>query len=456
MINFKNSVSFEEIKQQVKQYVAQQDGELDISDLSGISLMIDTISAGIEVSKFEVFRALQECFLNTAVLPDSIYNIIDTLHIQLATKAPCFSQMTISSNNTTTIQPYTQWHSGDVFVYNREKQVSNNEPHNIEIFQGKVQEEDFVVEDNRPNIVLKYGDFQVSIEDIHVYVNGQEWYRFDGDQYLLTDSDATFLVDVDSEGFVKVYFGTGKFGMVPQLGANVVVRYAISDGYEGAQNIQSMKFTNETLPGVNAYGSGSLAGGDNEKSAEFYRTYGPWLGASKEWASRKKDFKAIAGKFPGVIDCSVQTQADIAPTDKRWENVIQLTLLTNDIWVNQSWNNLTNLLTDKSMSTLYFFKKDPQVIKIDIGYTIWCYSNATLESVKAKVEQALKDFLEPKPGCLGKAVLLSDLEDVIRSVDNSQISGYTRNYPNIDYDNLEYYEYITYGDIDITCKYGEK
>ena len=454
-LELKDTVSYDEIKARIQQYLDEHD-DLDLSELSAVSLLIDTIAAGIEVSKFEVFRALQECFLQSAVLPDSVYQIIDTLHVQLVCKSPCYANLTISSKNLTRIPAYTQFVSDGIYVFNRQKAIASLSSQNLEVFQGKVQIESFIVENTKPSIVLKHKDFSVSLDDIVVTVGGVQWNRFNGDEYVLSENNLVFLTDVNHKGEVKIYFGNGVFGALPSIGDEVSITYATTDGASGSQQIQGMLFSSQEFPTLNAYGQGTLLGGDDEKDAAFYKEYGPWLSASKDWASRKKDFEALAVTFPGVVDCSVQTQADLAPNDRRWENFLQLTLLTTKTWSSASWNKLVNKLTNASSDVLHFIKKDAVPVKINVGFTVYCQSNALLDLVKANVENALKEYLLPKSHCLGKSVLMGDLEQVLIKADPTYIVSYTRNYPNVDYTSLQYYEYITYENIDINCKYIEE
>lgn len=453
-LSLKDTVSYAEIKSRIQQYLKEHD-DLDLSELSAVSLIVDTIAAGIEVSKFEVLRALQETFLQSAVLPDSIYQLIDTLHVQLVCKSPCYSSLTVSSRQTTRIPAYTQFVSDGLYVYNRERATANTTPQNIEVYQGQVQRESLMVENDKPSIILKYDNFRVSLDDIHVIVGSTEWNSFNGDEYALSSTDKVFLTDVNYKGEVRIYFGNGTFGALPSIGDKIEITYAITDGAKGNQQIQSKLFVSTDYPQITAYGVGTLLGGDDERDADFYKTYGPWLSASKGWASRKKDFAAIASKFPGVVDCAVQGQADIAPNDRRWENFIQLTLLTKDTWSGSSWNKLTTKLAMASSDVLHFLKKDAVPIKINVGFTVYCESNALLDSVKHNIEEALKAFLSPKAKCLGKSVFMGDLEQVLVKADPTYIVSYTRNFPNTDYTNLEYYEYITYDNITINCEYAQ-
>ena len=107
-----------------------------------------------------------------------------------------------------------------------------------------------------------------------------------------------------------------------------------------------------------------------------------------------------------------------------------------------------------SSDVLHFLKKDAVPIKINIGFTVYCASNALLDSVKHNVEEALKAYLSPKAKCLGKSVFMGDLEQVLVKADPTYIVSYTRNFPNTDYTNLEYYEYVTYDNITINCEYA--
>lgn len=453
-MNLKNKVSFDEIKDSINQYLRENDS-LDLSNLSAVSLLVDTIAAGIEVSKFEVLCALQETFLDSAVLSDSIYQLTDTLFVRLINKSPCFSEMTASSQTPQFVSAYTQFVSGDVYVYNRTKVTTTSNPVNIEVWEGKVYTESFIVEDSKPYIILKYKDFSVSTSDIRVLVDGEEWGQFDGDRFELSSGDQTFLVSVNHEGATKVYFGTGKFGAVPTVGSKVEVTYAVTKGINGSQVIQGKVFSSTNFPAVTAYGVGSLLGGDNEKDASFYREYSPWISASKEWASRSKDFKALTVKYPGVVDCSIQNQAQLAPNDRRWENFVQITLLTNSVWSPNSFTKLKTYLTNRSSDRLHFLEKTAVAVPIDISFIVYCYSNANLESTKNSVVDALKEYLSPKAGCLGKSVRMSDLEEVILNVDPTSIKNYTRLHPNIDYTNLQYYEYIVYRNVEITTMYAE-
>ena len=127
--------------------------------------------------------------------------------------------------------------------------------------------------------------------NIRVSVNGQLWTKYDS-LYDMLPSTKGFLVKTGINGGLDLYFGNGSFGMIPDLGATIMVEYIMHKGFNGNLNDAkdlTFKFVTE----------GSDSSGqtyDLNKILEVYCTQSPKMGSEPESIKTTKLIAPLASK----------------------------------------------------------------------------------------------------------------------------------------------------------------
>jgi hypothetical protein len=127
--------------------------------------------------------------------------------------------------------------------------------------------------------------------NIRVSVNGQLWTKYDS-LYDMLPSTKGFLVKTGINGGLDLYFGNGNFGMIPDLGATIMVEYIMHKGFNGNLNDAkdlTFKFVTE---GSDSTGQTY----DLNKILEVYCTQSPKMGSEPESIKTTKLIAPLASK----------------------------------------------------------------------------------------------------------------------------------------------------------------
>lgn len=127
--------------------------------------------------------------------------------------------------------------------------------------------------------------------NVRVSVNGQLWTKYDS-LYDMLPSTKGYLVKTGINGGLDLYFGNGSFGMIPDLGATIMVEYIMHKGFNGNLNDAkdlTFKFVTE---GSDSTGQTY----DLNKILEVYCTQSPKMGSEPESIKTTKLIAPLASK----------------------------------------------------------------------------------------------------------------------------------------------------------------
>lgn len=454
---------FEGITSQLQAVLKNKASWLTLKNSSTGEILTEAIAMVGEYDQYSIMSALHETNLDDAHIPESIYTNCRFLGVRLTRKKPAQCSVTLQNSNLSSpfveIPAYTQFSIEGQKYFNREPIVFNAAVNilNTILYQGTVKSAYFTADgSNYQTYTLEETDpWSISNDDIACDVNGVTFARSEDPIFLFSSSDHKFYENSLPTGQVEIKFGNGIYGVIPDSESIITFTYAVTNGSEGNNSLLEQKVSCSSFPQIIGETTSNSFGGGNEEDVSYYQQLGAQAGASNGRGIIRDDFKSLVVKYPGVVDCNVYGQAEIAPLDKSWMNVVGLMLLTESIFTVEDWKGLVSYLKKNSIFGLQYHKLDPLPVDVAIDVTIYLKANSDLQTNKDLVVQALTDAFKLKLGSLGKSLYASDIEDIILSTIPTAIDYIDKRTPNLDYV-ITKNQYINITAINVEAAYSER
>lgn len=253
-----------------------------------------------------------------------------------------------------------------------------------------------------------------------------------------------------STGEMLIVFGSDLFGYKLQTTDLVEVVYVITKGSAGNDDSfhgDLAKITLDTVIGgltiadisvPDVYDDGTelslpnaLRFGADEVPISTYRAVAPQLYASFQRAVTRDDHAAIAMSYPGMADCLVQGQAELAPALKEYMNVAKITTLKADgsSFSISEFNDFKTWFKERSLYNMELLRNVPVAYPIDIEMTVFCEVYVDLNVAKTQIENAISEMFTPRFKIMGSRLFRSDFINAayytVRGVKHVQLTAPT-------------------------------
>lgn len=260
---------------------------------------------------------------------------------------------------------------------------------------------------------------------------------FNGSLFEMNPGDLVYLDRTTAEGDVEIQFGGQLWGKVPDRSHTLNVRYCVTNGLSDNLEFTGLQVTSYAVSGLQGKTTEYIVGGADQKGADFYRQFAPILSRSKKKPVTPEEWKALVADYPGVADCVVLGQRDIAPNDPTWMSVIRICVLPDSAsnWggvnpnpTSAKWSEfLTYIETLKPFLTVQTW--NPSKLLIDLQITVCVFDTVDLKAMESILTTAVLDVFKRKTGTLGRKIALDDILDAIKFDGDSRREG-------IDYTNI--------------------
>ena len=454
---------FEQISNQLSAYLADKASWLSLSKSSTGTLLIEAMAAIGAYDQYTMMAAVRETNLDTAHLPESIYTNCRFLGVRISRKTPAQCTAILQNNDLNQgfieIPKFTQFDIEGTKYFNREPIIFNSSDYiqNVTLYQGEVKSAQFTSSGSAYQVykLEEKEKWVISDQDIICYSEGQEYERSEDPIYLFATSDRKFYENSLPDGNVEVKFGNGIYGMFPVAGEVITFKYAVTVGSEGNNKRSELSVKSNDYPSITGETTSNAFNGGDEPTILYYKELGAAAGASNGRGIVRDDFKSLVAKYPGVIDCNVYGQAEIAPLDKDWMNAVGLMLLVDDTFTDQTFKQLISYLKSKSIFGLQFVRFNPEPVNVDINLTLYMLPKSDLTISQQKAVNALEEHTKLRLGSLGRSLYASDIEDVIFSVLPNDIDYIERVSPQIDFV-INKNQYINISNLTVNVKYSDR
>jgi len=410
-------LDFDSIKSQFKTYLQTQTQFKDYNfEGSNMSALLDVLSFNTFQNNYYTNMAMNEMFLDSAVLKNSIVSHAKELnYIPRSRKsAKAVVQVTITDENQTestiTIPTYTTFsanYQGDLFTFvtNQTYVARRTAPNvyvadNVEIFEGSMlasfQREGFIVDADGVLRVQLTND-EVDTDSIVVFVDAEET----EDRNIFTRANTIYGVKPDDKVFYlepyldnryAVYFGKNEFGLQPEEFEDVRVRYRITSG-ETANGADA--FGTSFIEGatINVTTISAAAGGLERESMESIRYFAPKALSVQERAVTTKDYEILLQQaFPEITAVSAYGGEDLDPP--QFGRVAISVYLDSETTLISSTlaNTYINYLSEKSPLGIEPIFVQTKFIYADVVADI-VYTNKSTEKSKDELEALVRSTI---------------------------------------------------------------
>jgi hypothetical protein len=246
----------------------------------------------------------------------------------------------------------------------------------------------------------------VSDIDLFCDIDGLRWRATREGIWETTPLSKVFYEHTTTDGKPRLHFGDGVYGAIPRAG-EISVKYVIvqTSDYDAAKDLNPIAIGSVVTCGVDTAILGVVSGEtqaiQTELPAAFYQRNAPYIASGRKRANTRKNLRALALEYPGVIDARLLGQAEINPKDLRWMNGIAVYLLTDREWGTVSWNQFVQYMHRHSDSTRHFYRRDPSRITVDYTINIMLSDRAHKDLVESKIKETLSSIYALSDTSLG-------------------------------------------------------
>lgn len=320
-----SSLDFDTLKQNLKTYLQNQTVFRDYDfDGSNMNVLLSLLSYNSYLNSFYLNMALNESFLDTAQLRDSVVSHAKTLnYAPQSFKSPeaiiTLTAKTTGIGSVFTIPYGTQFsgtNANGAFVYVTDRTYTLNSGNgtfvgtDIKIYEGSYFNETFIVDKTQENqrFFISNPNIDTDSLNVNIYPAGSTssyGYLKTDALYGLTPQSNVFFVQAYKDQY-ELVFGDGVFGNPPDNGSTIIATYRVTNGTNGG-GVNSFICDND-LGDVNS-GSATLdvtvttpgSAGSNAETIESIRFRAPRAFQTQNRAVTTEDYKTlILDKFTEI------------------------------------------------------------------------------------------------------------------------------------------------------------
>ncbi len=328
-------LDFEEIKQNLKNYLKQQSEFNDYDfDGSGMSVLLDVLSYNTHYNALNAHYSLNEAFLDSAQIRGNVVTRAKLLgYVPRSTLAPRAVVNIVVTAQEGTIPPVldlergtklTTFLGGDEFPYVvLESQSATGVPviladntsatqftfSNVNIAEGTLRELKYRVDNDIENQKFQLSDINSDTSTLRVRVQAHEeatsfdiFTKFESLKNV-DSSSQVYYIQENAAGYYEVYFGDGVTGKKPTDNNIITVDYLITEGPES--NKASRFVMTDNIGGFTSIGVTTVTnstGGVEKETLESIRFNAPLTFTTQNRAVTSEDYAAIIKKEFSNID----------------------------------------------------------------------------------------------------------------------------------------------------------
>lgn len=405
---------------------------------TNVGAFIQRIFAGAAVGhQHGIHTAARNAFFGTAQRDSSIYALTRGHGVFMERRAGASVTVRMRNGypNTMFVPPFSQHVVDSTPFYNpAQYYVVSGQTSDIILTQGVIKTKTFDL-DAIPNLdlfefLLGEPGFNVST-DLYVTTtdkntgNQRTWEPTERGLYEYTADDYVYFHSTTASGDVSLIFGTGEYGAKLPTKTTLTIRYVVNEGTKHNAKLPGIRTSYIASPMIQGETLETTSGGADPKTAAYYRTYAPVLYRAKDKWISVEEIAAGIRKYPGVADCAVLGQRDIAPEDKTWMNTIRVCVLpeNTDNWggsnpnpKSASWQQFVTWLQPKLHGSLEVQAWNPSqvLVKVQVQIAFFSWAAPNVENLMQQIEERIYALFKKRHGILKRRVSKSDIEKACR------------------------------------------
>lgn len=432
-------LDFDSIKTQLRTYLQTQTQFKDYNfEGSNMSVMLDVLAFNTFQNSFYTNMAINEMFLDSAVIKNSIVSHAKELNYLPRSRKSARATVRVTINapdetaSTLTIPKFSDFNSnfqGDIFnfVTNQAYVARRVSPgvyvaDNVTLFEGQMlqsfQREGFIV-DADGILRVQLSNNQVDTDSIIVFVDAEATedrnvFTKASSIYGVRPLDRVFYIEAYLDDSYAIYFGKNEFGLQPEEFEDVRVKYRICSGEDpngansfSANFIEDATITVETLS--------PAAGGQERESMESIRYFAPKALQIQERAVTKSDYEILLKqRFPEIKAAAAYGGEELDPP--------QFGKVAISIFLDGNTQLISNTLANAYVS--FLAEKSPLGIEPVFVQTRFIYADIKVDAVyTSKNTEKSADQLESLIREAIQSYSDENLEDFNRTLRRSKLAS---------------------------------
>ena len=371
-------LDFASNKQQLINYLKSQSQFKDYDfEGSNLNVLLDVLSYNTYQNNFYTNMAINEMFLDSAVLPNSVVSHAKELNYLPSSRKSARASVRVTIRDTTitgqtiTIPQFAAFkaaYQGEnyEFVTDKAYVAKKTEPgvfvaDNIELFEGQMltsfeREGYFVDEDGILTVILS--NENADIDSLEVFVDAEftedaNIFTRKNDIFGVGPEDKVFYVEPYYDGRYKIYFGNNVFGVQPDEYEDIRVKYRICSGAEAnGASVFTIQITSTGTTEVETIQA--ALGGEDAESLEKIRYFAPKALQIQERAVTTSDYEVLLKQqFPEIKAVSAYGGENLNPP--------QFGRVAISVYLGEAEETLSNTLVNTYLD--YLSDKTPLAIE---------------------------------------------------------------------------------------------
>jgi len=386
-------LDFASNKQQLINYLKSQTQFKDYDfEGSNLNVLLDVLSYNTYQNNFYTNMAINEMFLDSAVLPNSVISHAKELNYLPSSRKSARASVRVTIRDTTitgqtiTIPQFAAFKAsfqGENYEFVTDKAYVAKKTEtgvfvadNIEIFEGQMltsfeREGYFVDEDGILTVILS--NENADIDSLEVFVDAE----FTEDENIFTrkndifgvgPEDKVFYVEPYYDGRYKIYFGNNVFGIQPDEYEDIRVKYRICSGAEpNGASVFTIQITTTGTTEVETIQA--ALGGEDAESLEKIRYFAPKALQIQERAITTSDYEVLLKQqFPEIKAVSAYGGENLNPP--------QFGRVAISVYLGEAEETLSNTLVNTYLD--YLSDKTPLAIEPTFVPSEFVYGQITI------------------------------------------------------------------------------
>lgn len=284
------------------------------------ALLTELISGILATYIYRIDSAELNSYMSTAFNPTSVRAIAQSMGASPRRKvgATCEATLTINSNLTSNvvIPKYTSFTTRGLSWHTRKNYTITPTTTSLDIFlyQGDWTTETFEANGLAFQKYLIGNDFNVDDSTMIIEIENVEWTR-ELDSLIQYGEGETrvFRESTTPTGQVRIQFGNGVYGDIPDSGITITASYSITEGASGNSNSigdtvvleDSISIGSGNFLEVSGITTSTSTGGDDEEEIEITKFLSPRIFSANKRAVIRNDYLAYILRYGGFADAKV-------------------------------------------------------------------------------------------------------------------------------------------------------
>ena len=402
-------LDFASNKQQLINYLKSQTQFKDYDfEGSNLNVLLDVLSYNTYQNNFYTNMAINEMFLDSAVLPNSVVSHAKELNYLPSSRKSARASVRVTIRDTTitgqtiTIPQFAAFKAsfqGENYEFVTDKAYVAKKTEtgvfvadNIELFEGQMltsfeREGYFVDEDGILTVILS--NENADIDSLEVFVDAEftedaNIFTRKNDIFGVGPEDKVFYVEPYYDGRYKIYFGNNVFGIQPDEYEDIRVKYRICSGAEAnGASVFTIQITSTGTTEVETI-QAALGGADAE-SLEKIRYFAPKALQIQERAVTTSDYEVLLKQqFPEIKAVSAYGGENLNPP--------QFGRVAISVYLGEAEETLSNTLVNTYLD--YLADKTPLAIEPTFVPSEFVYGKITVRvNYNPKLTTKNSDFI---------------------------------------------------------------